>query len=341
MRLMITRIIVILLVVCGFSAWLPSAYSAEKLRVGWVTAMGNTPLLVAQYNGFFDQEGVGIELVPFGSGPLIKRALEAGDLDLVYIGLPAMAHAVADGIKLKVISKVNYGHAALITQLDNSIMTLADLRGKRIAGVRKGSGMDVLLRGYVLGERARLDDRKDVTILHMPAKIMEAAVDRGVVDAAFTWEPFVSLAVLTGHARILLDTNIAIPKHPWYIIAARESVLKDKRKEIYKVLRAHQRAVAYLTADSSAGMSLIIDTFNLEKAVTYSKKKILPEEVVMEARKRLGWECQFVQKDRKFLQRLIDYSQDLGYLKRRLYADDLIDDESINYLNSLEQQSLR
>ena len=333
---MITRIIAILLIVCSFSAWVPCASSAEKLRVGWVTAMGNTPLLVAQYNGFFEQEGVRVELVPFDSGPLIKRALEAGDLDLVYIGLPAMAHAVGDGIKLKIISKVNYGHSALITQIDSPITTLADLKGKRIAGIRKGSGMDVLLRGYVLGERARLDADKDVTILHMPAKIMDAAVNRGVVDAAFTWEPFVSLAVLTGHARILLDMNIAIPKHPWYVIAARESTLKDNRKEINKVLKAHQRAVAYLTADPSAGMSLIIDTFNLEKAVVYSKKKILPEEVVMEARKRLGWECQFVQKDRKFLQRLINYSQDLGYLKRRLYADDLIDDESISYLNSLK-----
>jgi len=333
---MMTRLTTILLILCSFFAWTPSVFSAEKLRIGWVMAMGNTPLLIAKHNGFFSQEGVKVELVSFESGPLIKRALKAGDLDLAYIGMPAMAHAVADGTKLKIVSKVNYGHAALIVKKDSSITKLGDLKGKKIAGVRKGSGMDVLLRGYVLGERAKLDAQKDVTILHMPTKIMDAAVNRGLVDAAFAWEPFVSLAVLTGHADILLETNEAIPKHPWYVIAARESTLENKRAELQKVLNAHQRAVGYLRADPSAGMSLIIDTFNLEKAVSYSSKRILPEEVVMEARKRLGWECQFRQKDRKFLQRLIDYSQNLGYLKKRLHADDLIDDESISYINALE-----
>ena len=336
MRPMIARLTTILLILCSFFAWVPSGVSAEKLRIGWVTAMGNTPLLVAKYNGFFSQAGVDVELVSFDSGPLINRALKAGDLDLAYIGMPAMAHAVADGIKLKIVSKVNYGHAALIIQKDSSITKLSGLKGKKIAGVRKGSGMDVLLRGYVLGERAKLDHQNDVTIIHMPTKIMDAAVNRGVVDAAFTWEPFVSLAVLTEHARVLLETNQAIPKHPWYVIAARESTLEHKRSEVQKILKAHQRAVGYLRADTSAGMSLIIKTFNLEKAVSYSRKTILPEEVVMEARKRLGWECQFRQKDRKFLQRLIDYSQGLGYLKKRLHADDLIDDESIQYINSLE-----
>ena len=78
MHSMMTRLTTILLVLCSFSAWPPSAFSAEKLRIGWVTAMGNTPLLVAKYNGFFSQQGVKVELVPFDSGPLIKRALEAG-----------------------------------------------------------------------------------------------------------------------------------------------------------------------------------------------------------------------------------------------------------------------
>ena len=332
-----THVTTILLILCSFFAWAPSGVAAEKLRIGWVTAMANTPLLVAKYNGFFSQEGVAVELVAFDSGPLIKRALEAGDLDLVYIGAPAMARAVADGIELKIVSKVNYGHAALIVDIDSPITELRDLKGKKIAGVRKGSGMDVFLRGYVLGERANLDHEKDVNIIHMPTKIMDAAVNRGVVDAAFTWEPYVSLAVLTEHARILLETNQAIPQHPWYVIAARESTLEHKRAELKKVLKAHQRAVGYLRADTLAGMSLIIKTFNLEKAVSYSKKTIQPEEVVLEARKRLGWECQFRQKDRKFLQRLIDYSQDLGYMSKRLHADNLIDDESIRYVNGLGQ----
>jgi NitT/TauT family transport system substrate-binding protein len=330
-------IAVLLLLSLSLTILSAASHASEKLRVGWVYAMGNTPLLVAKYNGFLQQQGIDVELVEFDSGPLIKRALEADDLDLAYIGMPAMARAVADGTKLKIVAKVNYGNGALIVRKDSSIRKLADLKNRRIAGVRKGSGMDVLLRGFILKELAKLDPEQDVSILHMQTKMMDASVKHGVVDAAFTWEPFISLAVLTGHARVLLDTNEAIPNHPWYVIAARESTLSEKREDVYHLLRAHRRAVRYLRSDTSAGLSLIIDTFNLEQAVKYATNKVLAEEVVFEARKRLGWECQFRQRDRKFLQKMIDYSQDLGYIKKRMHADDLIDQQAIEFLSGLDQ----
>ena len=220
--LMMVRFTSLALILCSLFAWLPGAYSAEKLRIGWVYAMGNAPLLIAKHNGFFKQAGVEIELVEFDSGPLIKRAIEAGDLDMVYIGMPALSRIVADGSQLKIVAKVSYGNAALITKKDSSVHQLADLRNKRIAGVRRGSGMDVLLRGYVLKELAKLDPDDEVTILHMPAKMMDASLKRDVVDATFTWEPFISLSVFTGQARVIFDSNKAIPKHPWYVIAARQ-----------------------------------------------------------------------------------------------------------------------
>lgn len=308
------------------------AHSLKKLRVGWVSAMGNAPLLIAKHNGFFKQAGIKVDLVEFDSGPLIKRAIEAGDLDMAYMGMPAMSRIVADGTDLKIVAKVSYGNAALITKKNSPIQKLVDLKSRRIAGVRKGSGMDILLRGHVLTERARLDPKHDVTILHMPAKMMDASLKRGVVDAAFTWEPFISLAVLTGETQVIFDSNKELPRHPWYVVVARGSTLGKHRKEVYMALDAHQRAVEYLRTDPHAGMSIIINTFNLEKAVNFSSKKILAEEVVLEARKRLGWECQFRQSDRKFLQQLIDYTRQLGYMDKKLRADDLIDDAAIEYL---------
>ena len=325
----VTKVFVVCSCIC---AWLPSAHAQVKLRVGWVSAMGNAPLLIAKHNGFFKQAGVKVELVEFDSGPLIKRAIEAGDLDLAYIGMPAFARIVAGGNELKLVAKVSYGNAALITKHNSPIQKLGDLRNKRIAGIRKGSGMDVLLRGYVLNESARLDNQNDVTILHMPAKMMDASLKRNVVDAVFTWEPYISLTTLTGETRVIFDSNEALPRHPWYVIAARDSTLANKRQDVYKLLTAHQRAVEYLRTDPTAGSSIIINTFNLENAVNYSDKPVLTEEVVLEARKRLGWECQFRPEDRKFFQRLIDYTHQLGYIDQRLDANDLIDNASIEFL---------
>lgn len=50
----------------------------------------------------------------------------------------------------RILAKVNYGQAAVIVDAKSPINSLEQLKGKKLAGVKKGSGMDVLLRGYVL-----------------------------------------------------------------------------------------------------------------------------------------------------------------------------------------------
>ena len=79
------------------------------------------------------------------------------------------------------------------------VNALPDLKNKKMAGVRKGSGMDVLLRGYVLGEAAKLKPDQDLEIISMPTGNMDSAVDQKVVNAAFIWEPFTSQSLSRGN----------------------------------------------------------------------------------------------------------------------------------------------
>ena len=52
------------------------------------------------------------------------------------------------------------------------------------------------------------------------------------------------------------------------------------------------------------------------------------------ARERLGWEYELKKEDVEFIQRLMDYSYKLGYIKKRLKTDDIID-------NSLMAEALK
>lgn len=305
--------------------------AAEKIKIGWVYAMANTPVLVAYHNGYFKSAGVDVELRQFNSGPLLMRALKAGEMDIAYIGMPPVYHAVSRGQDIKIVAKVNHGQAALITHKDSPIKTLSDLRNRSIAGVRKGSGMDVLLKAFVIKEAAGLDARNDVRILHMPTKMMGASVHKKLVDAAFTWEPFVSMAVLTEDSRILLDMNKVVPKYPWYVIAANKMMMTSKREELYKVLAAHKRAVADLNSNPDSSSKLIIETFRLNNALEAIKSSVSAEAIVTEARGRLGWDNRFHPEDEQFLQRLMDYSFELGFLKKKLQVDNLIDREAVNW----------
>lgn len=44
-----------------------------------------------------------------------------------------------------------------------------------------------------------------------------------------------------------------------------------------------------------------------------------------QARERLGWEAELKQKDVEFIQRLMNYSYSLGYIQKKLKAEELID----------------
>lgn len=302
------------------------AHADDKpIRIGWVYAMANAPALIAERKGFYAAEGLKVELKSFGDGPVIQQALTAGELDIAYVGTPPVYQWFSRGLDSRIIAKVNYGQAAVIAPSNGPIKSTADLRGKKLASVARGSGMDVLLRGFVLKEHARLDPDSDVSIVQMPPGNMNAALERNVVDAAFSWEPFVSQALVRGNTRLVLDVNQALPHYPWYVIVALPRVLQERPDEVVKLLKAHRRAIAFLQDHADEANRIIAEAFSLETIQTVAGKTVSGEATVQEARKRLGWSDKLETGDLQFIQRLMNYSLELGFLGKPLKVEQLVD----------------
>ena len=194
-----------------------------------------------------------------------------------------------------------------------------------MAGVRKGSGMDVLLRGYVFGEAAKLVPDEDTQVISMPSGNMGPSLESMVVDAAFMWEPFISQFLLRGNTQVIFDMNEAEPKYPWYIISAMPEAMEERPDAIVAALRAHKKAVDFLNSSDDAGNDVIAAAFKLDD-VTGPDGTVYPAtEVVRQARARLGWEWSLNDNDVAFIQRLMNWSLELGYIKRQLTTDELID----------------
>jgi NitT/TauT family transport system substrate-binding protein len=256
---------------------------------------------------------------------VLQQALAAGELDVAYVGAPPIYQWFSRGLDARILAKVNYGQAAIIANNASAIKSVADLRGKRLASVAKGSGMDVLLRGFILKQQGKLDPDKDLDIQTIPPGNMNAALDRNVVDAAFLWEPFVSQALLRGNSRLVLDLNVALPQYPWYVVMAPASTLKERPADVIKLLRAHRRAIAFLQSNPAESDKIIAQAFNLESVQTADGKTLQGEAIVHEARKRLGWSDKLETRDLQFIQQLMDYSLELGFINRPLKVDQVVD----------------
>ncbi|MFZ6774398.1 ABC transporter substrate-binding protein [Undibacterium sp. SXout7W] len=322
------------------ASFLPGLALSETrpIRIGWVYAMANAPALIADKKGYFVEEGLKVELKSFGDGPVVQQALSAGELDMAYVGAPPVFQWFSRGLNSRILAKVNYGQAALIARSKSSVRTLADLRGKKIASVAKGSGMDILLRGYVVKELAGLDPEKNIDIMSMPVGNMNTALDRGLVDAAFTWEPFVSDALLRGNAQLVLDVNQKLPQYPWYVVMAVPRTLAERPDDVIKVLRAHKKAIAFLNNHIEESNRIIAEAFQIAPIPTSAGKTIEPVAVVNEARKRLGWAERIETNDIQFIQRLINYSYSLGFMSKTFNAHQVIDS---SFLLRAEQSNVK
>lgn len=295
------------------------------LRVGWVYALANAPAIIAERKGYYAAEGLRVELKQFNDGPVLQQAVAAGELDVAYVGAPPIYQWASRGLDAKIIAKVNTGQAALVADADSGITSLAGLRGKRVASAAKGSGMDVLLRGYVFKELAQLDPERDASIVTVPNANMNAALERHVVDAAFTFEPFVSEALLRGKTRLLLDVNHALPAYPWFVVMALPKTLAQRPDDVVKLLRAHRKAIAFLNEHPDEANRLLVDAFKLAAISAANGTRVPPEAIVQEARKRLGWSSTITPSDLQFIQRLMDYSSALGFMGKPLKVATLVD----------------
>lgn len=318
------KISLILVVVLAFATG--NVYAGKKIKIGWVFAMANAPIIIAKEKGYFEEQGLDVEIISFTDGPLVHQALSAGDLDMAYIGAPPVYHWFSRGLDSRILAKVNYGQAAILVNKESGINNLSDLKGKKLAGVAKGSGMDVLLRGYVLAEAAKLEPAKDIDVIPMKPVNMGQSIESKTVDGAFTWEPFTSEFELRGTSKVIFDMNQAVPKYPWYVIMAMPEALKNKREEVQKVLQAHKKAVEFLNSSPDAGNDIIVQAFKLSDIKDEATGKTIPAStIVAQARRRLGWEWNLTDKDVGFIQNLMNYSYNLGFITKQLKAQDIID----------------
>ncbi|SMC29609.1 NitT/TauT family transport system substrate-binding protein [Andreprevotia lacus DSM 23236] len=316
----------LILLAAAASCHLPLARAADKppLRIGWVFAMANAPAIIADKKGFYAAEGLKVEVKSFGDGPVVQQALAAGELDVAYVGAPPVYQWFSRGLDSRILAKVNYGQAAVIADRSEGVKTVADLKGKKLAGVARGSGMDVLLRGFVLKEIGGLDPDKDVDIVSMPPANMATALQNQQVDAIFTWEPFASESLLSGRGRLVLDVNQKLPNYPWYVVMAPAKTLKERPDDVIRLLRAHIKAIDFLQKNPDEANRIIADAFQIAP-IKNGSKTIEPLAVVQEARKRLGWAWRLEAADQQFIQRLMDYSLSLGFMNKALKVEQVVD----------------
>ncbi len=231
----------------------PAAYGTERLRVGHDLWIGFSGVFLAQELGYFRDLGLEVDLRGFsGPGDSIPPLL-AGHLDVSLTTLHNLALiAGADDAPITAIYFLDASHGADAIVAGADVTDLADLRGRDIAVTLNEANHMLLILAL---ESVGLTE-KDVNLVNMSADDAGAAFLAGRVDAAVTWEPWVSRARSGGDGRVIFSTRDA-PDTIINTVSVRRDNLDERPEALARFLEGVDQGVAFLRSDTDAAIPII------------------------------------------------------------------------------------
>jgi NitT/TauT family transport system substrate-binding protein len=172
--------------VAGFAAN-AFAQAHTKLRVGYLhTPAVDGQIWLGQQSGAWAKHGLDLELRQFTTGLELFQAMIGGSLDVLSTGAVVSNFPARGQGRVFLLNNIEYATAQLWVR-DDSIKSIADLRGKQIAtttGTTAHVFLDRALRS------ARLDPAKDVQIVNQRMAEAVTSFVSGAVPAVALWVPF-------------------------------------------------------------------------------------------------------------------------------------------------------
>lgn len=249
-------LIILPVFVAMYVACTPKKKDVGTLVIGYEPAACATLAMLAVDQGYYEAEGLKVDLVPFTSSADGLAALAAKKLDVgLSFGTGGPLTVATKGADIVIIGGNQTGGHPVLTKTENAAqyMDINAFRGKTVGSPRLFTA-DVVWRGALY--RAGLVPGRDLEIIEFkrPIDVLEA-VQSGKVDAGIGSTMITARAVEDPGIAIPLFSNDFVPNHPCCRIVVRSDTLKDKRPALVALLKAHIKAEKKFTEDPEAGVA--------------------------------------------------------------------------------------
>ncbi len=231
-----------------------------KVKVGEVThSVFYTPQYVAHALGYFEDEGLDVELLLTAGADKVTAAVLSGDVQIGFCGSEATIYIYQQGEKDYL---VNFG---ALTKRDGSFLvsrenikdfTVEDLKGKKILGGRQG-GMPAMTLEWALNSNGISSDSTDIdTSVEFSA--MSGSFIGGNGDFVTLFEPTASELEKEGHGHIVASVGELGGVVPYTAYNAKKSYIEKNPKVIEGFNKAIQKGLDYVFSHSNGEIADVI-----------------------------------------------------------------------------------
>ncbi len=241
------------LVGCGQEKKAAEVKTEKVINIGLMPDVASIPFIIAEKNGYFEKEGVKVNLQYFKSAKDRDSALQGGKLDGMVNDIVAVFFANEGGLDLKIISRSD-GNIQLFAGKNSGIKTVQDLKGRTV-GISSNTIMEYTIDRILASAQMKPEDIQKTVIPQLPTRL--EMLQSGKIDAAILPSPLSDVAIKNG-AVYLSSTDDLGDKAG--TVSFTGKVLKENPEEIKAVFKAYNEAIAYLQKEpTSAYIDFVIE----------------------------------------------------------------------------------
>lgn len=224
----------------------PQSKPLVTATVNWI---GHSSYYIALKKGLFAEAGLKVEDLFLQSGSDLVTAFAAGKADIAWITSADAIQMLEKDPSVQIIYLLDYSNGA-DGILGRNIKSPKDIKGKTIA--RENILYEkVFLQAYL--KKAGLTE-KDVKIQDMLSADAATAFAAKKVDAAVTYEPYLSKIVKAGGGEVIFSTkgtNLIADA-----IAVRKTLIQTRKPELQAYLKAVDKAVKLINAGNPEALKI-------------------------------------------------------------------------------------
>ena len=234
--------------------------STEPFRLTINTWVGFAPLYLAKEKGLFKKYGLeNVEILKIDDAAARKTSMEAGRIEGYASSVDNWALDSANGVKGKIVMAFDESAGGDGIVAKNDIKTLADLKGKSVAAQPGMPGQFFL---FHMLKKSGLSS-KDLKLVDMDSDKAGAAFAAGKLDAAVTWEPWLSKSSTAGgHVLVSTKDNRGLIVD---VLVVSPDVLAKRSKDVEALTKAWFEALEYWKQNKEESNGIMSKALGLPK----------------------------------------------------------------------------
>lgn len=260
-----------------------SSKPLKTLTIGVMPDLDSLPIIIANHNGYFRQQGIQVKIEHFKSASDRDTALQAGKIHGAISDMLSVVFFNDNKFDIKITSKTD-GSFKLISGVNSGISKIEQSAGKSI-GISKNTIIEYLTDRIMESSNIDVNLPQKVAIPKIPTRL--EMLNNGKLDMATLPEPLASAAMASGGKVLSSSDKIGI--NPGVMIFTEDAIL-SKPEEIKALYRAYNSAIEFINQEKPENyIDFVIKDAGFPESVkntltlpNYSKASMPPEKELEE-----------------------------------------------------------